>query len=80
MFLLLQDRPAGIENTFLVPLTPWTQFLAIFLNLSLVAHVVPETFPEMSVWIVLGKQGAIDLYHQIAVLSMLPEYKCIVRG
>ena len=29
--------------------------------------MVPETFPEMSVWIVLGKKGAIDLNHQIAV-------------
>jgi hypothetical protein len=39
-----------------VPLTPWTHFLAIFLNLSLVAHVVPETMPEMSAAIFLGKK------------------------
>ena len=54
-----QDRgnetQGGLDTTFLVPLTPWCQAMAVFLNFSLASHIVGSSWLELLIWLSLGK-------------------------
>jgi hypothetical protein len=51
-----KDKSRGrTDQTFIVPLAPWSQALAIFLNLSLLARVLHSAGLELVLWIFTGK-------------------------
>ena len=59
LLILISKQPADkgrgrTDFTFTIPLAPWSQALAIFLNLSLLARILHSAWLELIVWLCLG--------------------------
>ena len=65
LLILISKQPADkgrgrTDFTFTIPLAPWSQALAIFLNLSLLARILHSAWLELIVWLCLGMY--VDLF------------------
>lgn len=62
LLLVISKQPSDksrTDFTFIMPLTPWSQALAMFLNLSLLARVLHSAWLELFLWIFLGNDFSI---------------------